>query len=268
MPRRHLWVAAAALPLAALALASCRPDGVRLTYRPRVGDRYTYRVEVHAEVTTTIGDTPARRTVDDDVVVARHRVLDAGPEGSRVEVRLQGRGEPARTFVVRLDRGGHLAEVQRVEGLPASALGTLGLPEIFPAAAGTPPDRLLSPGQRWRLDEPVALPGEARSRLRGDGRLVELDVVSGHDVARTASTFRLPVRRLSDETQGRLTLEGEQQVTSRATTRVSDGSVQEVVTETNGQFALTLTPRDGAGAGASVPGRVVVVVRSVTHRVG
>jgi hypothetical protein len=259
-------VAVVAALVAVLALAACRPNGVRITYRPQRGDTSTYRVEVHAEVTTTIGDTAPRHTVDDQVLMARHSVLSGGAGGSSVQVRLTGQGEAPRTFVVRLDRAGHLAEVQRVEGLPASALGGLGLSEIFPAAAGVPPDRLLAPGSRWRLNEPVALPSEAPSRLLGTGRLVELGVVGGHKVARVRSSFRLPVRRTSDETQGRILIEGDQVVESTTVSRVSDGSVETVETATTGQFRLTLTPKDGSGA--TVPGQVQVVVRSVTTRVG
>lgn len=252
--------------VAALALGACQPRGVRLSYRPQVGDMSTYRVEVHAEVTTTIAGTAPRRTVDNQVLIARHAVLSGGAGGSSVQVRLTGEGEAPRTFVVRLDRAGHLAEVQRVEGLPASALGPLGLSEIFPAAAGVPPDRLLGPGSRWRLDEPVALPGESRSRLQGTGRLVELGVVDGYKVARVRSEFRLPVRRTSDEAQGRILIDGDQVVESKTVSRVDDGSVQSVETTTTGQFRLTLTPNGSPGA--TVPGQVQVVVRSVTTRVG
>ncbi|HEV7887312.1 MAG TPA: hypothetical protein VGO92_07110, partial [Acidimicrobiales bacterium] len=130
----------ALLVLAAMVLGGCKPDGVRLAFRPRPGAVYEYRVEVHAEVTTTIGDTAPRRRVDDNVLHAIHSVLSAGARSSRVRVRLSGESQPTRTFVVQLDRAAQLAEVQTIEGLPASALGTLGLSEIFPAAAGAPPD--------------------------------------------------------------------------------------------------------------------------------
>jgi hypothetical protein len=250
----------------ALAFGACRPDGVRLGFRPRPGAHYSYRVEVHAEVVTRIGDTAPRRRVDDDVLFAEHSVLSAGPRSSRVEVRLRGRAQPTRTFVVELDRAAQLAEVQTIEGLPASALGTLGLSEIFPAAAGAPPDHRLAPGERWRIDEPVRLPGASRSRLVGEGRLVELGVVDGREVARVDSTFRLPVDRSSEESQGRIFLRGTQVVRSEYTSAVSDGAVEQVSTETRGTFQLLLVPR-GAAVGAVVPGELEVVVRSVTRRV-
>lgn len=259
---RRYPLAAGALALALL--AGCRPDGVRLAFRPADGATYAYRVEVHAEVVTRIGDTPERRRVHDDVLFADHAVQSTTGRSSRVQVRLRGEGQPARTFEVSLDRAAQLAEVQRIEGLPASALGTLGLSEIFPAAAGAPPDRRLSPGDRWDVDEPVTLPGASPARLRGEGRLVELGVVDGRDVARLDTTYRLPIQRVSDEDQGRIVLEGEQVVHALTTSSVDDGSVVSAQTETKGRFTLRLLPREG---GAGVPGELEIVVRSVTTRV-
>lgn len=259
--RRHPIAAVAALAL--VLLPACRPDGVRLAFRPDTGAQYAYRVEVHAEVVTRIGDTEERRRVDEDVLFADHAVLSASGRSSRVQVRLRGEGQPTRTFVVSLDRAAQLAEVQRIEGLPASALGTLGLSEIFPAAAGAPPDRRLSPGDRWEVDEPVTLPGSRPARLRGEGRLVELGVVDGRDVARIDTTYRLPVQRTSDEEQGRIVLEGEQVVRALTTSSVEDGAVESAETETTGRFTLRLLP---TGGGAAVPGVLEIVVRSVTTR--
>jgi hypothetical protein len=256
-------VFAAALALTTLATA-CRPDGVRLAFRPRRGAHYSYRVEVHAEVVTRIGDEPAQTRTDDDVLFADHVVRSAGARSSLVEVRLHGKDQPSRTFVVRLDRAAQLAEVQTIEGLPASALGTLGLSEIFPAAAGAPPDRRLSPGERWRIDEPVSLPGATRSTLAGTGRLVELGVVGGRDVARVEDAFRLAVHRASDEQQGRIVLSGDELVHSVSTTDVADGAVEQVETQTQGTFHLTLIPRGSTGP--AVPGELTVTVRSVTKR--
>lgn len=260
MRRTPLATAAIA---ALLALTACRPDGVRLAFRPSTGASYAYKVEVHAEVVTRIGDTEERRRVDEDVLFADHAVLSGSGRSSRVQVRLRGEGQPTRTFIVSLDRAGQLAEVQRIEGLPASALGTLGLSEIFPAAAGAPPNRRLSPGDRWQVDEPVTLPGASPARLKGEGRLVELGVVDGRDVARIDTTYRLPVQRTSDEEQGRIVLEGEQTVHALTTSSVDDGAVERAETETTGRFTLRLLPREG---GAAVPGVLEIVVRSVTTR--
>jgi hypothetical protein len=260
--RLTLWFLVAALVFSG---AACRTDGVRLAFRPDPGSRYVYRVEVHAEVVTRIGDTEERRRVDDDVLFADHDVLVAGPRSSTVRVRLRGEGQPPRTFQVRLDRAARLAEVERIEGLPASALGELGLSEIFPAAAGAPPDRLLAPGERWQVDEPITLPGQGLSRLRGEGRLVELGVVDGLEVARVDTTFRLPVEQTTDEAQGRIVLRGEQSVHARSTSMIGDGAVYSAETETRGRYTLQLLPRDG---GAAVPGELEIVVRSTTRRIG
>src|SRR3712207_6086484 len=97
------------------------------------------------------------------------------------------------TTLFRSDRAGQLAEVERIEGLPAQVLGELGISEIFPAAAAAPPDRPLSPGDRWTINAPVDLPGLAPGRLRGQGRLIALGVVDGREVATIESVVELTV---------------------------------------------------------------------------
>src|SRR5204862_2326468 len=111
-------------------------------------------------------------------LTARQQVLDARGGTTRVEVQLSRDGIGARAFVMRFDRAAQLTAVESVEGIPAEALGNLGLAEIFPAAAGAPPDRRLRPGDRWPIDDHVQLPGmTAPARLTGEGSLVELGVV-------------------------------------------------------------------------------------------
>ncbi|HSH59521.1 MAG TPA: hypothetical protein VK988_07745, partial [Acidimicrobiales bacterium] len=99
------------LVAAALALigTACREDTVRLSYQPRPGDRYSYRVEVQAEAVTTVGDEAPRRTQNTNVFESEQSVLDAGPSGTRVQVRLRELGGLPRNFVVRLDRAAQLA---------------------------------------------------------------------------------------------------------------------------------------------------------------
>jgi hypothetical protein len=184
-----------------------------------------------------------------------------------VRVQLSGPNLGARTFVVRLDRAGQLAEVQRIEDLPAQALGSIGLTEIFPAAAGAPPAAPLSPGERWVVDEPVSLPGQPRTRLRGSGRLTELGVVDGEEVATIDSTFRLAVQGTTELEQGSFALDGSQSTTATATHRLADGAVEEVRAVTRGRYRLTLLPPAGT-SGPAVPGTLTVLVRSHTIRVG
>lgn len=257
------------LVAAALALigTACREDTVRLSYQPRPGDRYSYRVEVQAEAVTTVGDEAPRRTQNTNVFESEQSVLDAGPSGTRVQVRLRELGGLPRNFVVRLDRAAQLAEVQSIEGLPASALGGLGLSEIFPAAAGAPPDQPLSPGSRWAIDEPVQLASPEQSRLAGEGRLAKLGVVDGREVATVVSTYRLPVQRTAVERRSRLELSGSQDTNASTTYDLKDGSVVSVEARTNGTYGVMLLPPDGT-PGTPIPGKLTVEVRSVTRRVG
>ena len=261
--RRGLLVATAL----AVITTACREDTVRLSFQPRSGDRYSYRVEVEAEALTTVGDEPPQRSQSSNVFESEQSVLDSQPSGTRVQVRLSEVGGLARNFVVRLDRAAQLAEVQSIEGLPTSALGGLGLSEVFPAAAGAPPDEPLSPGSRWAIDEPVQLASPELFRLVGEGRLAKLGVVDGREVATVVSNYRLPVKRTAQERRNKLELSGSQDTNASTTYDLKDGSVVSVEARTSGSYTIMLLPRDGT-PGPAIPGRVTVEVRSVTRRVG
>lgn len=245
---------------AVLSLSACRDGTVQVAFRPEVGARYTYRVTVDAEVVTRIADRPERRTTAEDVFTARHTVLAAGPDGTRVEVRLEAEEQEPRTFVVRLDRAGQLVEVQRIEGIPADVLRGLGLSELYPAAAGALPDRGLAPGDRWVIDEAVD-----GGRIRGTGRLTGLGVRGGRRRASVESDYVLPVARTTTEGDRPLRLEGDQRTTAESTYDLRDGAVEEVRAETNGTFRLAVLPSPDA-PGPGIPGRLELHVRSTTRR--
>jgi hypothetical protein len=261
--RALLAVLAGTAPL----VAGCRSDSVRIGFRPEPGNRYVYRITVHAETVTTLGGQPERRAEADDVLEAHHAVLATGRDGSSVRVRLRQEGAADVTFVVRLDRAARLARVEQVEGLPSPALGELGLSEIFPPAAGAPPDRPLAPGESWGIDEPVTVGTAEAARLTGRGRLTELGVVDGRDVARVEATYRLPVRRTTGASSGRVLLDGAQDTTTKGTYAIEDGAVVSATATTRGSYRLTLFPPEGT-AGAPLTGTLVVELRSRTSRVG
>jgi hypothetical protein len=247
--RLSLLVVAALL---ALVGGACRDGTVRVAFRPVTGAEYTYRVTVTADLVTRLGEEAPRHATEEDVFVARHKVLSSSRTGSTVEVLLEAEGEDPRTFVVRLDRAGQLAEVQRIEGIPADVLGGLGLSEVFPAAAAAPPDRPLAPGDRWDLDF---------DRLRGTGRLTALGMVGGRKLATVKSDYVLPVTQVAD----RLRFDGSQRTRATSTHDLDDGALERVEAETSGTFALELLPPEGT-PGPVVPGTLEVDVRSVTTR--
>src|SRR5437879_8013994 len=123
----------AVLFVALATTTACRPATVRLAYRPGVGDHARYRVLVHTRSTRVIPGTAPEQIDDDTSLVADQTVLAVSNDDARVRVVLSRPGGPDRTLVVRFDRAGQLVAVESIEGLPASALGRLGLPEDFPA---------------------------------------------------------------------------------------------------------------------------------------
>ena len=250
-----------------VSITACRPDTVRLTYRPEVGDVERYEVRVRSESEVRIGIAPPERREESVVLVAEHTVVQAGSDGVRVEVVLTQEGEPQRRFVVVFDRSAQLRRVESIEGLPEEALGTFGIAEIFPAAAGAPPDELLAPGDRWTIDEEFSLPGSpAPTRLDGTGRLLELGVVDGADVARIESHARLPLSAVRPSSRGELRLDGVQEGDYRATHDLDDGSVRSASSTTVGRYDLDVVPPPGQG-GRAVPGSLEVRVESETRRI-
>lgn len=267
-PTRSRPVVLAAALLVAVLPASCRDDTVRLSFRPQPGERATYRIEVRERTVTTIGDEASRRRVTDTVLRADHRVLDSGPQGSRVEVRLRTEDHDAEAvFVVRFDRAGQAVEVQPAEGSPAGAVADLGLSEVFPAAAAAPPDRPLRPGDRWTHDEPVGPARAGTARLVGEGRLVRLQVAGGRRLARVESSYRTPVRRTVADTDGRLELQGTLRTRAEVAYDLDDHLVHSVRARTRGRYGVTLFPPAGAD-GVPVPGTLDVEVESTTRRLG
>lgn len=263
---RRLVLLATVAALAATVIA-CDGQRVRVTFRPDEGARYRYEIRVDSTSDLELDGRPPEHRDDDVVLHAEHHVLSVGDHGSRVEVVLRPRDDTStrRSFEVRLDRAAQLSEVQRIEGLPADVLGELGLSEIFPAAAGAPPDRAIGPGEGWDIDEPLLLPGLTATRLRGTGRLVQLGVVGGHHVATVTSRTELPVHRRSGSSYGEVELRGTQHTRSTASHRLSDGSVERADAVTTGEFRLRLLPPDGDET-VALGGRLRVRVHTTTLR--
>ena len=245
-------------------LVACRPDTVQVAFRPPVGARYRYQVDVTKTRTIQLGSDAPQRTVDNARFEADETVLTSGPQGIRVRVELRRAGSATRLFVVRFDRAAQLTAVETIEGLPASILEPFGLSEIFPAAAGAPPARPLAAGEQWTIDDPLTLAGSAPARLRGAGRLVSFGVVDGRKVASIRSSTTLPVASDSTLQGGQLTLHGIERTVSTASREVADGAVEKAAATTGGNYQVVLTP-DG-GQGTPVSGTLTIEVVSQTRR--
>ena len=244
---------------------ACGRDEVRVSFRPEVGATYRYEVRIHSVATTRLADTAPERSEEDLVLLAEHKVLSAGRSEVRVQVRLTQPGEPDRTFVVRLDRAAQLSGVDAVEGLPPSVVGPDALPQILPGAPGAPPDRPLSPGERWTIDAPAGLPGGGDARLVGTGRLVELGLLDGRKVASTRARTSLPLTSTAALRGNAVALDGTEVTDGTATRDVADGAVERAATVTHGDFAVTLAPA-GDATGSRVAGSLTIEVRSETRR--
>jgi hypothetical protein len=251
----------------ALVTTGCRDDHVTIAYQPRPGATFAYAIHVVSSTTSAYPDRPiSQPPVVPADITARHRVIDAQDGTARVEVQLAREGLGQRTFVMRFDRAAQLTAVESVEGIPAEALGSLGLSEIFPAAAGAPPDRPLRPGDHWVIDDQVQLAGmDAPARLTGRGHLVQLGVIDGHKTATVSSTTTLPLTSTSTTSDGVQTLVGTQTTTITVVYDLADGSVRHSTAETAGHFDVLLAPPSGR-PGTPIKGTLEVELRSEIRR--
>lgn len=254
----------------------CREDTVRLAFRPEVGAVYRYEVRVRSTSEVRLpGEAPQQRS-EEIVLQSEHTVLDAGPDGVRVQVILGDASGSVRTFVVRFDRAAQLESVESEDAASLDAdggadgdpdAGVLGLSEIFPAAAAAPPDAPLSPGERWSIDDRVVVPGAVdAARLTGAGRLRELAIEDDVEIARlvTSSVLRLTSERGSEDGE-RVQLEGQQVTDQRASHDLRDGAVRSASSTTTGSYDLRITPPFGE-LGDPVHGTLQVRVTSTTTR--
>lgn len=266
--RRRALSLTLALALAATGLAACREGTVRLTFRPEAGTTYRYEVDVRTVSEVRMGGRDPEIRQEEVLLVAEHTVLRSGDDGVEVRVLLQEPGGRERVFEVIFDRAAQLEGVQSIEGVPDDRLGTLGISEIFPAAAGAPPDRPLAPGSSWIIDDAIQLPEDdaAATKLTGSGRLVELAVVEGHEVARLASAARLPLESVTATSGGTVRLSGSQVTNYSATHNLDDGAVRNATSSTVGTFDLEVGPApEMVGAAEPVAGTLQVEVSSRTR---
>ena len=256
----------AALALLPLVLVACRDHTVALAFRPDIGSTYRYEVRVHAVSTTTLEGQEPERTDEEVRLIAEHTVLNAGPDGVRVQVLVGEPGTAAQVFLLEFNRSAQLESIESTEGVPADVVGALGLTEIFPGGAGGPPDRRLAPGDAWTVDRRITLPGaQDPSRLRVSGHLAELGRAGDEDVARVDTSTEVPFRGTLATSTGVVVLEGRQHVEQRATYDLDDGAVRSVRATTTGTFDVLVQPPSGTIA-ESVPGTLEVRVTSRTRR--
>ncbi len=259
--RRLRPICALVTALALLAVA-CSDDGVTIRFRPAAGDVFHYEVHVHSVTDTVLDGQPPDHTDEDVRLVAEHTVTEVDDGGAVVRVKVGQEGAPPESFIVRLDRRGRVAEV-RPERDPTTA--SLGLAEVFPAAAGGPPSGALHPGDRWTIDETVSVPGATGVRLRGHGTLEAVDAEDGRTLARVSSTSSLPLRTSTHAPQGEVRLTGRQRVEQDAVYDLDDGAILRVESVSVGRFDVRVVPPSGDEAMA-VTGTSRVRVVSTTVR--
>jgi hypothetical protein len=255
----------------AIGLVACRPATVRLAFAPRPGAVYHFAVHVQSTSTTRLsGQSPHTRT-DDVQLEAVDTVLTTTEAGSRLRVDVSRRATAVASYIVRLDKQASLVGIDTINGEPASQLsgdlGGLQLQYLLPAAVGAPANQSLQSGDRWRIEEPFAVPNVAPTQLLERGRLDRFGVLHGRRVAvtTTAGTLDLsPVQQTSGS--GQVGLRGREHTTTSVTRDVVDGSIERSSALTNGLFDIVLVSATGPTGGPLVTGQLSLEVRSTTSR--
>src|SRR5260370_40507259 len=111
------WATAAAVVLIGTALAGCRADTVRISYRPLTGVHYRYLIDVETTTETRIGDRPPSSAVHRQRLVVDQTVLGLTATGTDLRGVLRHR-QDAGALRVRYDRAGPLAAIQREASPP------------------------------------------------------------------------------------------------------------------------------------------------------
>lgn len=261
------WTAGLSLVVLVAVSGGCKDDTVRVSFRPTVGAVYRYEVTVRSRSEVRLLGEPPDVHEEEVTLQSKQTVLEAGRDGVRVQVILGDASGSVRTFAVRFDRAAQLESVESEDAIIGEEAGVIGLSEIFPAAAGAPPEHRLGPGERWSIKDDVLLPGSlGRATLTGSGRLVELGVLDGVHVAKLSTSSRLELSSKQQTDDGDVVaLDGVQTTEQRATHDIGDGSVRSASSTTRGSYALEISPPFG-DLREPVEGTLTVRVTSRTRR--
>ncbi len=209
-----------------------------------------------------VAGQPARHTSGTATVDTDQVVESSSGEGTLVQVALHFVTGESRQVVIRLDRA---AQLVGIDAQPGDDLGGLGVAEVFPTAAGSPPDHPLRPGEKWSVRKGLELPDSVPTQLTGRGRLTRLGVVGGRRTATVETTLDLPIVRHTDDGGSESDLEGVQHTELTTTHAVANGAVQSATATTTADYALRLYPPAGVAAPV-IPGSLRLTVHSVTTR--
>jgi len=263
--RRRAAGATAALAVA-LALGGCEEHTVAVRFEPEVGDVYRFRAEIETDV---VRDLDGEVSEESDVAEldATQTVRAVGADEVLVRVALRRDRAAPRTVDVRLDRASRLTAIDLIEGVPAEALG-IDVSTDLPADISSPPTGRLEPGDRWVIEREVRIGDLPRAvTVRGRGRITELGVEDGHEVAVAVVELDVPVRTVVDADGGPVRLVGVQRSRSETAYDLDDGAMRRDRTTTEGEVALIAEPPPGIDA-APLRGELDYRIVTRTTRTG
>lgn len=182
-----------------------------VTFDPEVGQRFHYRYELTATLTSEItGAEPEVTTIDTELIVDQ-RVIARTREGVRMRINVTRSGGARSTVVAVVDRAGSLEGIELVQGVDAAVFG-IGDPQGLVAdPAEYLPDRPLRPGDRWTVND---------GARRGHGRAERLGVDDGRAMLHVRTDTVEPLGNDASDERGRV------RAGSRTTYDLTDGAVR------------------------------------------
>lgn len=232
-------VAVLALVAASSALVGCRPHTVSVSFTPEVGDRYTYRYEIEATITRAVEGSDPEVVQVDTVLLAEQEVQALTLGGARIRLVLTREQGAPRTATVLVDRAGSLEGIELVEDLEGAGLGVAGEQGLAPTQVAGPPDRPLAPGDEWVI---------ADGAQHGTGRLTQLGVIDGHDVAVVRSTVTEDIDEAGEAGGSGTLVTGALHSMASTSYDLSDGAVRRSRSRSHGTLQAELAPPPGVNA--------------------
>jgi hypothetical protein len=232
---------------------ACRPDSVRLGYQFEEGDTHTYRMTAHATAVWDVaGGGRGSYEVSFDVTES---IKEVDPTGALVVVEMvpvasaskeQGLPSPGlerRSFSLRLDPDGSVAEILQLDGIEASVLDHDELAFIGTYRPPLPED-VVRLGDEWGDTGAIRL-GPNVQQIQTRGTLTGFERSDGMDLALIEFSGSSPVEWLTTLPQGEAQLTGEAATRGAARIDLASGGLDEATSSTGGDFLVRVIPGNG-----------------------
>jgi hypothetical protein len=249
-----------------VAVTSCAPHQVTLSYRGGDGDLLSYQLELNAEIERTLSGRTRHELVDATFRIQREllEVLPGGRTRARLTLVPQDlrvnetprRVGSAQEFVVTARADGRVVGIDERRGETTEALAPVGIERLLPRLQPVLPDRAVAPGDSWRSATALEdVNGTVSLALQS--RLAALGKSRGHAAALVRTIYTSPVQRREIFANAVADIEGRDVGTQEAWFAL-DGFVVLAAGDSVGRYQVLFRPPGGDFGVSPVRGRINV----------